>query len=110
MYKIYKITKPGDFKNLYIGCTTYKYLSSRLGQHRNMQKKRPTIQLYTWLDKTCIIELIEISNDKNREYEIIKTYLNDSTFYLLNERVGIDTRENRENNRKRKYKSKKGQK
>jgi len=98
MYKIYKLTKPSTPNIIYIGCTSYKYLSERIGQHRSEQKLKPHIPLYQWLDKTCKIELVETTDDKSREYEVIQEYLNNPEYILLNERIGKDTRQIRKNN------------
>jgi len=87
MYSIYKLTKPND-NGIYIGRTTQE-LSRRLYQHRSFCKNNKlNLKVYNWFDKTCNIELIEITANKERETEIIKEYLKDPNYEVMNTYVG----------------------
>ena len=55
--KIYKIIKPGT-NEVYIGQTKLS-LKLRLQYHFGQQKIKPNVEVYKWLDETCIIELLE---------------------------------------------------
>lgn len=87
MKKIYKITKPNS-NGIYIG-STKETLQRRLKRHLVTKKIKPHIKVYQWLDETCIIELIEISDIKIREYEIINQYFYDDNFECMNTDIGL---------------------
>lgn len=86
--RIYKITHP-DSDLIYIGCTTKKYISERLGQHR-YDLKRHNNGKYHYLgsfnlfkleltnNNKCKIELIEAINyiDKKELFEKERYYIN----------------------------------
>jgi len=87
--KIYKIIKPGT-NEVYIG-QTKKTLKERLRNHFNEQQRKPHIEVYQWLDETCIIELLEeFESDKKdlvKEMKWVQEYLTKG-FCIKNTRVG----------------------
>ena len=88
MYSIYKITKPNS-NGIYIGRTKQK-LKNRLYHHRGASKqtKNKNLKVYQWFDKTCQIELIELTDNKERETEIIKQYVENPNYEVMNMYVG----------------------
>ena len=85
MYYIYKLTKPTD-NGIYIGRTRQELLH-RLYQHR-AQSKKLNLKVYNWFDNSCQIELIEITDNKEREIEIIKQYVENPDYEVMNTYVG----------------------
>lgn len=90
--KIYKITKLEDEMSIYIGQTTLT-LKERMDRHLYDQKYTPNRKVYQWLDKTCIIELIEEFETENekldsiKELQYVKEY-ESKGFYVLNKNTG----------------------
>ena len=87
--KIYKITKP-ETNQVYIGQTKLE-LKVRLQNHFKEQKRNSHREVYQWIDKTCIIELIEeFDNDKQdtiKEMTYIQQYITNG-FTIINTNIG----------------------
>jgi len=85
-YNIYKITKPNS-NGIYIGRTKCD-IKVRMCKHKSNKKSNNKLKIYQWFDNTCKIELIETTTNKNREFEIIKEYLDNPEWQVMNIYVG----------------------
>jgi len=106
MYYIYKITKPTELMSIYIGKTEMtewkiNYFNNRKYKKYSdieitemMLKRRMAVHkiqvlncMDNWFDDNCKIELIEKTEDSNRECELIKLYKTNN-FDVKNSYVG----------------------
>jgi len=90
---IYKITKLTD-NNIYIGRTSRP--ENRIRERLTEHIYRKTKCMVSWIDRDCIIEVIETTEDPTRERFWIEYYKDNIEFNCLNININMSIKEHQD--------------